>query len=74
MHIVHDIRWLNARCRLWEHDMMSLSEKMVHSRMFWGAVALIVGLAALLALTIFMGSSEIEFSTPLIYPFNPYGH
>jgi hypothetical protein len=54
--------------------MMSLSDKMVHSRMFWAAVALIVGLAALLALTIFMGSSEIEFSTPLIYPFNPYGH
>ncbi len=42
--------------------------------MFWAAVVLIAGLTALLALTILMGSSETEFSTPLIYPFSPYGH
>ncbi|PKL50244.1 MAG: hypothetical protein CVV39_01795 [Planctomycetes bacterium HGW-Planctomycetes-1] len=72
MHIAHDMRLLNAKFRLWEHNIMSLSDKMVHSRMFWAAVVLMAGVAILLALTILMGSSEIEFSTPLIYPFSPY--
>lgn len=76
MHIVHDIRWLNAKFHLWESDLLLSSEKMMHSRMFWTALAVAAGVLVIIISSIIASrNNQIQidnFPPYWFYQFNPY--
>jgi hypothetical protein len=70
MNIRNDLRLADYKIHVWEHNVASFGEKVIHHEAFWPAVVVVIMLLGLIMLSHFVGTAP-----PRIYegPSGPLG-